>query len=102
MIRHLWPLLVGFSVWAVAFVGIYWLQYLGCLHGWEPSDHRTSLIVFYGAAVIALVLLLMFQIARERRLKAKVFDRLGSAATVSALAATVVTLAPTLVASACI
>lgn len=102
MIRHLWPLVIGFSFWALAFVGIYSLQYLGCNLGWESTAHRASLIVAYVSATGALVLMLLFQIARARRRQPTALDQFGPAATTAALAATVVTFAPTLVASTCI
>lgn len=102
MIRHLWPLLVGFSFWALAFVAIYALQYLGCFQGWTQATHRASLIVFYFAAVGALVFVLMFQLAWTRRQLSTTLHRLGFAATTAALGATIFTFAPTLVASACV
>jgi len=85
MIRRLWPLGIGFTLWALAFVGIYALQFLG-----------------YLAAIVMLSCTLLLQISIARRQKGEALGRAGVAATAAALGATVVTFAPTFIASACI
>lgn len=104
MIRRLWPLLAGFTLWALAFVLLYALQYLGCYFGWTPVAHRTALVVSYAIALAVLAGALLVQIAllRRRGSAATSLDRVGIGATIAALAATAVTFSPTLLASACI
>ncbi|MFP9136419.1 hypothetical protein ACLI1C_04475 [Devosia sp. XGJD_8] len=104
MIRHLWPLLAGFTLWALAFILLYAMQYLGCYFGWAPAAHRTALVVGYVMSLAALAGALLVQLAllRRRGAAATSFDRIGIGATIAALAATAVTFGPTLLASACI
>ena len=104
MIRHLWPLLAGFALWALAFSALYALQYLGCHFGWAPMTHRIALIVGYAVAVATLGGALALQIAfvRKRGQAATQIDRTGVGATLAALGATAISFAPTLLASACL
>jgi hypothetical protein len=67
MIRHLWPLLAGFTLWALAFILLYALQYLGCYFGWAPAAHRTALVVGYVMSIAALAGALLVQLALLRR-----------------------------------
>lgn len=104
MIRHLWPLLVGFTLWALAFILLYALQYLGCYLGWAPDIHRVALVVAYAFSLAALAGALKLQIGllRRRGSAATSLDRIGIGASIAALAATAITFGPTLLASACI
>jgi hypothetical protein len=104
MIRRLWPVLVGFAVWGVAFNALYALQFLGCHFGWTPSGHRIALIAAYAASVTLLAGVLAFQLARVRRHgeAATQIDRIGLCASAAALAATALNFAPTLLASTCL
>lgn len=104
MIRHLWPLLVGFTLWALALIALYALQYLGCYFGWAPSAHRVALLVAYAIAVASLAGALALQIAlmRKRGSAARSMDHIGLGASIAALAATAITFGPTLLVSACI
>ncbi|MDI6025196.1 hypothetical protein QBK99_03075 [Corticibacterium sp. UT-5YL-CI-8] len=103
MIRHLWPLLIGFSVWALAFTALYAVQYLGCYLGWAPQAHRVTLVAGAAIAIAVSVGVLVLQIAHVRRLgPASTFmHRVGIGATVAAIAAAIITFAPVLLASAC-
>ena len=104
MIPKLWPLCIGFGLWAVAFIGLYALQYLGCHVGWDPALHRTALLLAYAAFLAIISATLAFQIARLRKngTATPPLDRMGAGATIAALAATAITFAPTLIASACL
>lgn len=103
MIRHLWPLLIGFSLWAMAFTALYTVQYLGCYLGWAPQAHRLALVAGAAIAIAVSVGVLVVQIAYFRRLgQATTFmHRVGIGATVAAIAATIITFAPVFLASAC-
>ena len=103
MTRTLWPILPGFTLWSLAFVVLYALQYLGCYFGWDPALHRTVLI---GASIVSIALLaacLVFQLKAIRHDRAPTaIDRIGVGATIAALGATVVTLAPVTFVSMCL
>ena len=104
MIRRLWPLLVGFALWGVAFNALYALQFLGCHFDWAPAAHRIALIAGYAVSVALLggTLALQFAIIRKRAVAVTLMDQIGLGATTSALAATALNFAPTLLASACL
>jgi len=102
MIRHLWPIGIGFSLWALAFVVLYGLQHLGCRMDWDMGKHRSALVAAYGVATAALILALLLQIKMARRQQATALDKVGLAATATALAAAVVIFSPVLVASMCV
>lgn len=104
MIRQLWPLLAGFGLWSIAFVGLYGLQYLGCYFAWDPATHRVLLVAAYLAFVAALAALLFLQLAllRRRGPTAPRLDRIGLGATGVALFATLITFAPAVFVSACL
>jgi hypothetical protein len=102
--RSLWPVLTGFSLWAVAFTGLYALQYLGCRFAWDPGLHRLALIGGYGLALALIGALLALQLValRRRDAPADALRTIGIGATVAALFATAFTFAPILIASACL
>lgn len=104
MIARLWPLLVGFTLWALAFVLLYALQYFGCRFGWDPAVHRTVLVVAYLASIAVVGATLALQVIRVRdsRAGAMTIERAGCGASIAALVATVLTFGPTLLASACL
>ena len=52
MTRTLWPLLTGFILWALAFIALYALQYMGCFVTWDPVHHRAALIGVYMLALV--------------------------------------------------
>ena len=102
MIRHLWPLALGFGIWAFAFCTIYALQYLGCYLGWNPALHRAVLVIAYVATIGMLAFILFYQIRLARKPQSTSLDKIGVSASLAALAATAITFAPTLFVSACI
>lgn len=104
MIRQLWPVLIGFVLWGVAFNALYALQFLGCHFDWAPAAHRVALIAAYAAFVAMLAGILAFQFAlvRRRAEAATLVDQIGLGATTAALAATTFNFAPALLASACL
>ena len=104
MTRTLWPILTGFTLWALAFIALYALHHLGCHFAWEPGLHRAVLV---GAYLLALALLaghLALQVRTLRRPGAAptTMQRLGAGATIAALAATIVTLGPVPFLSICL
>tara|TARA_R110002020_G_scaffold6321_19_gene26660 strand:+ start:526 stop:840 length:315 start_codon:yes stop_codon:yes gene_type:complete len=104
MTRTLWPILAGFTLWSIAFIVLYALQYLGCYFAWDPALHRTLLIAAALAAVVLLAFCLLLQLRALRRPGAvpTSIDRIGAGATLAALAATIVTLAPVTFVSMCL
>lgn len=103
MNRTLWPLLASYGIWAVAFVVIYAVQALGCAWAWPPIEHRVALLAIYLGTLIILALLLIKQV-RDARHQEPIprLQRATIIATASAIAASAITFAPTLFASACI
>lgn len=60
MIRTLWPLLIGFAIWGLAFGALYGVQALGCVWGWPHGLHRAVLATIWivtlaGLGVVLLV-----------------------------------------------
>lgn len=104
MTRTLWPILVGFTLWSLAFIVVYALQYLGCYFAWEPALHRAVLIGASLAfvALLGLSLALQFMALRRRGAAASAIDRIGVGASLAALAATIATLAPATFVSMCL
>lgn len=102
MTRALWPILTGFTLWAIAFVALYSLQYLGCYFGWDATTHRAALIAAYGLTLALLAALLRFQMVSMRRQQSvTAIERIGIGTTITALASAAIIFAPTLVISAC-
>ena len=102
MTRTLWPVLTGFVIWSLAFVGLYTLQALGCHLGWDTALHRAVLIGAYGVSLAVLAGLLTIQaITLRQRKLATTIERIGIGTTIAALAATAIIFAPTLMISAC-
>lgn len=104
MIRPIWPLLAGFTPWALSFVALYALQHLGCHLQLNPTTHRLVLVTGYAAAVALLVTTLILQLRRARAGQGPIsaVHTIGIGATISALAATIVVFMPTILASACL
>lgn len=104
MSRTLWPILPGFSLWALAFIVLYAMQYLGCYLAWDPALHRTLLIAaaIVSVALLAGCLALQLKAPSSPRTAPTSIDRIGVGATIAALAATVVTLAPVTFVSICL
>lgn len=90
MIRRLWPLLMGFTVWALAFLAIYSLQALGCVWGWPAPMHRAVLVSSVGLTIALLVATLIWQ----SRTPSAEFRWAGLALTSAAIGASVITFGP--------
>jgi len=101
LIRPLWPLLLGFAIWCVAFVALYAMQALGCIWGWPEGTHRLVLVAIWGASIgiLGLVLLLLWR--RPQTMPASV-RRAGILITTAATAATCVTFFPVTFATLCL
>lgn len=104
MTRTLWPILPGFTLWSLAFITLYALQYMGCYLAWQPAFHRTVLILACLAWLAMLVACLIVQLKLIRRSGAAptAVHRIGVGATLAALAATLVTFAPVTFVSMCL
>lgn len=102
MNRALWPILSGFTLWAIAFVALYGLQYLGCYFGWPEGNHRAVLIAAYALTLLILAGFLAFQISAARTGGSpSTIEKIGIGTTIAALAAAAITFAPALLISAC-
>lgn len=99
MIGKLWPILIGFGIWAAAFVMLYAVQGLGCALGWPESNHRAVLLAIWIASVSALGMLLLWQwrLRADGKLSA-----IALPATLAAKAATIVTCFPVTFATLCL
>jgi NO-binding membrane sensor protein with MHYT domain len=100
----LWPILSGFSLWALAFIGLYALQYLGCYLGWDPAQHRLALIAGYIFAILLLLgdLAIRLRLMRQGHGSATALERIGLGTSIAALLATAITFAPALFVSVCL
>lgn len=100
MIRNLWPLLIGFAIWAVALLSIYSLQAVGCAWSWDPWWHRAVLVAAGLTMIICLAATLAMQLRRPGR-KASTIERAGTILTATALPIALVTFAPAAFLSLC-
>jgi hypothetical protein len=100
MIRNLWPLLIGFTIWAAAFLILYILQALGCVWGWEPLWHRTILIAVTFATIGLLAGTLAVQLRRSGINSSKI-EWVGKIMTAISLPTTVFIFAPVAFLSIC-
>lgn len=101
MIGKLWPLLLGFCIWALAFIGLYGLQALGCIWGWPDMLHRGVLMSIWVLTLAMLLALLRWQL-RGHTANRGAIDRAGLWLTFAAIFASVVIFAPSLFLSLCI
>jgi len=101
MTRIIAPLLIGFTLWSAAFVGLYALQGLGCHWGWSPGLHRGILIAGYGLT-LATIGWVIYRQFRHRSAPGTLPQRLGAMLSICAFAASAVIFAPSLFASLCI
>lgn len=99
--RKFWPSLIGFIIWAVAFIALYALQGLGCAWGWPEAMHRGVLLAAWISTLALLGLVLAWQVRRPPGAE-KLNRRVGISLTVVATAATVVTYFPVIFASLCL
>ncbi|SEP64224.1 hypothetical protein SAMN05428969_0273 [Devosia sp. YR412] len=100
MIAKLWPLLIGFTIWAVAFVALYAMQALGCTWAWQPSWHRLILVATMLATMAALSGMLVLQL-RRAKLAPSTIERAGVTLTATTLPITLVMFAPVTFLSLC-
>lgn len=99
MTGKLWPLLAGFSIWAIGFLALYAAQALGCAWQLPATEHRAILIGISVLTVGALIGLLIRQALTDR------LSSQGQAAiglTAAATAAAIVISAPVTFASLCV
>ncbi len=102
MNRDLWPLVIGFSIWLVAFGAIYGLQGLGCAWNWPEHPHRLALIVAWLVTLAGLGVSLVVQMAGIKDAKMATIPQVGVWATIVAIGVTILTFAPTLFLSICV
>jgi len=101
MIGKLWPLLMGFCIWALAFIGLYGLQALGCVWSWPDALHR-GVLVGVGVFTLAMLLVLLRRQFRERTANRGAIDRAGLWLTLAAIVASAVMFVPSLFLSLCV
>lgn len=101
MIRPLWHLLAGFTLWAIAFVVLYSLQALGCIWAWPEPVHRATLIALWAVTLAGMVCILAIQLRRRDGAR-PLMATMGIVATVAALAATVLSFFPVTFSTLCI
>lgn len=99
MIRAFVPILLGFVLWSVAFVGLYALQGLGCAWGWLPSLHRSLLIFGYVLTLVSLGGAAFWQATNRPR---SLSQRVGLVLTVCALVASAIIFGPVFFATLCV
>lgn len=101
MIRNLWPLLLGFTIWAVAFLVIYSAQALGCVWNWDPAWHRTVLIAIVAVTLVVLTVALIRQLAIQKSGPSPI-QTAGVTLTSVSIIAAVLTFSPVLFVAICI
>lgn len=101
MTGKLWPLMLGFSIWALAFVALYALQALGCAWGWPEGPHRLVLIAVWLATLMLLAAALWWQRKGATGADATI-RRAGLIGSAAALAATVLAYFPVTFATMCV
>lgn len=101
MIGKLWPLLIGFCIWALAFIGLYALQALGCVWNWPEALHRGVLMSVCVFTLAMLLVLLRWQLRRYATNRTAI-DRAGLWLTLAATVASAVTFVPSLFLSLCV
>lgn len=100
--RRLLLLAAGFILWAGAFLTLYGVNAVGCAFAWPRSLQRGILLTLLALHVAALGLLAWRDWKRRQVLdRADFVESVGLGATISALAATLLTFAPSLVLTLC-
>ena len=100
MIRNLWPLLIGFTTWAVAFLALYSLQALGCVWNWDAAWHRTLLIAIVVVTLMVLAVVLIGHLAVHKSGPSPM-RAAGVALTLASIAAAGLTFSPVLFVAIC-
>lgn len=101
MIRDFWPLLIGFGLWAAAFVLLYSVQALGCVWQWPAFWHRLLMIAIAISSIGSLAAIFLWQKPQKRE-RSISLQAPGVLLTAAALFASTVIFAPTLFASPCV
>jgi len=99
--RLLW-LTAGFTLWAGAFLALYGVNAVGCAFAWPSALQRGVLLTLLALHLAALGYLAWrcWQL-RQSHGRPAFLEYVGFGATISALAATLLTFAPSLVLSLC-
>ena len=100
MIRPLWPLLIGFGIWAVAFIAIYSIQAFGCVWGWDPLWHRIALIGIGGLTLLGLCAVTELQ-RRRSAIRGTMIEKTGFVLSVISIPVAILVFAPAAVLSIC-
>lgn len=96
--RMLLWLVAGFTVWGSGLVALYALHAVGCAFGWPAGPLR----LWLAAILLAHLALLAVMLRLLRRPRADFLRTAAVWATMAALAATLLTLAPPLVLTTCV
>ena len=100
--QRLLLLAAGFALWASAFVVLYGLNAVGCAFEWPQRLQRGLLLTALALHLTALAWLAWHCWQRRRDCSASGFlEYVGLGATVAALAATLLTFAPSVVLTLC-
>jgi len=113
MARRIWLPLIGFIVWAVAFIVLYGAQALGCAFGWGaigvgPIDlHRLVLVGLYLVTIAILAQAALWLARQDKTLAGEgapsdLLGRAGLYGGLAALGAGIFTYAPVLFVSTCV
>ena len=100
--RRLLLLVAGFILWAGAFLTLYGVNAVGCAFAWPRPLQRGILLTLLALHIAALGYLAWYCWQRRRASdRTRFVEYVGLGATVSALAATLLTFAPSLVLTLC-
>jgi hypothetical protein len=102
--RRLLPLVTGFTLWASAFVSLYGVNAIACRFAWPRPFHRGILLLLLALHLVVLGWMTLRCWRRRRSqqdVRAAFIESVGLGLTIAALAATLLTFAPSLVLSTC-
>lgn len=104
--RRLWWLVAGFVVWSSAFVALYALHAIGCAFAWSAGPMRLWLALVLVAHLAVLAGLWLLLVRRRATASqgdtARFLHVAGLWATLAALVATFLVLAPPLLLTTCV
>lgn len=94
-------MLIGFVIWAIAFIALYALQALGCIWGWPEAMHRTMLVSIWivGLGLLGAILLWQWRQPADAHPTLRYAPILS---TLAAMAASVATYFPVTFATLCL
>lgn len=105
--RRLVLLVAGFTLWANALVTLYGVNAIGCAFAWPSAIQRAILLVLLAAHLAVLGWIVVrhrrrYQVSQQAPRPIPFVEYVGLGAAIAATAATLFTLAPSLVLRLCI